>query len=42
MSIEIARLDGEKETVDQTLVMVQSEYKQAKTEAQVRNIYRSK
>ncbi|XP_065056187.1 GRIP and coiled-coil domain-containing protein 2-like isoform X2 [Rhopilema esculentum] len=34
MSIEIARLDGEKETVDQTLVMVQSEYKQAKMEAQ--------
>ena len=35
MAAEIGRLDAEKETMEQTLVMIQNEYKEAKLEAQV-------
>ena len=35
MGAEIERLDAEKETIEQTLVMIQNEYKDAKLESQV-------
>ena len=35
MGAEIERLDAEKETIEQTLVMIQNEYKEAKLESQV-------
>ena len=40
-SQEISRLDAEKETMEQTLVLIQTEYKETKSEAQVRGLSKS-
>ena len=37
-SQEISRLDAEKETMEQTLVLIQTEYKETKSEAQVSDL----
>ena len=39
MGVELDRMDAEKETIEQSLVMVQKEYKEAKLEAQVLNLF---
>lgn len=41
-SQEISRLDAEKETMEQTLVLIQTEYKEAKSEAQVSSLILSR